>query len=724
MTSHQLLAEWSQWFWPVFADHLWQATLFAFVVWMVAKSLDQAPARFRHFLWLVALTKFLVPSALLVWLIGQAGVDLSLPFEAIQSASSTAASGIATAYTEVRIIFQIAQPASPVGQAMVTNAAAANHHPEFYCALTIVWLLGALAASAQWLIRRWRFARSLRGERVITSGREFDALRRAQSRLPAPREISLIASSQVCEPGVWRVRHPVIVLPEGVADRLSDSEIEAVMMHELVHALHRDNLIGTLQMIVCSLLWFHPLAWLIDRRLLAEREMWCDETVVRLGGEPKLYATSLWKVAQFGLGWPVAGVSRASGSNLKRRIERMLTSNNQLEMTIARRAAAYASFFVLAFLSVAVGLLGDSAFAQRNKIQATDKKELAEGVKGGVEGAVPGGVRGGVPGGVGSGVPGGVGGGVPGGVEGVAQLGNPTAAATQEPGSQTRDTQARRQSRLDRALYKAAESGDIAEINELLNAGANVNCALDGDGSPLIGAAREGRLAAVRLLLDRGADPNLAVSGDGNPLIMAAREGHADVVLLLLDRGASIDQMVPGDENALIQASGEGHLNVVKLLVSRGADVNARAWAERALEPPSGEWRTPLSMARKGRHEAVVAFLLAAGAWKDSASEQDQRAANPILPMSSSSRPTILYREKAEYSQEARDNGIEGTVQLSVVFGADGQIRDLKIVRGLPHGLTEKAIEAANKIRFEPAMKDGQPVNVRGMLEYSFNLGK
>ena len=87
-------------------------------------------------------------------------------------------------------------------------------------------------------------------------------------------------------------------------------------------------------------------------------------------------------------------------------------------------------------------------------------------------------------------------------------------------------------------------------------------------------------------------------------------------------------------------------------------------------------------------------------------------------------RPTILYREKAEYTQEARDNGVEGTVQLSMVFGADGQIRDLKIVRGLPHGLTEKAIEAANKIRFEPATKDGQPVNVRGMVEYSFKLGK
>jgi ankyrin repeat protein len=173
---------------------------------------------------------------------------------------------------------------------------------------------------------------------------------------------------------------------------------------------------------------------------------------------------------------------------------------------------------------------------------------------------------------------------------------------------------ARRPAPLDRALYEAAEEGDLDAINALLNAGANVNCTIPGDGSPLIGAARKGRLEAVRLLLDRGANPNLSVRGDGNPLIMAARDGHVNVVALLLDRGALIDEIVPEDENALIQASERGRLEVVKVLVTRRANVNARAWAEPASERLNGEWRTPLSMARKGGHDAVVAFLLASGA--------------------------------------------------------------------------------------------------------------
>jgi beta-lactamase regulating signal transducer with metallopeptidase domain len=165
----------------------------------------------------------------------------------------------------------------------------------------------------------------------------------------------------------------------------------------------------------------------------------------------------------------------------------------------------------------------------------------------------------------------------------------------------------------DSALLEAAEKGDIPAVTSLLNSGAQINAAISGDGSPLIAAARAGQLPAVRLLLDRGADPNMAVRGDGCPLIAGAERGHAEIVLLLLDRGAWIDQMVPGDENALIQASRSGHLNVVKLLVARGANPNARAWAEGGLNRP-GEWRTPLSMALREKHDDVAAFLRSSGA--------------------------------------------------------------------------------------------------------------
>jgi TonB family protein len=93
-----------------------------------------------------------------------------------------------------------------------------------------------------------------------------------------------------------------------------------------------------------------------------------------------------------------------------------------------------------------------------------------------------------------------------------------------------------------------------------------------------------------------------------------------------------------------------------------------------------------------------------------------------IEPMTSTLCPTITYREKPKYTETAMNNGVEGTVVLLVVFQMNGSITDIKVIRGLPDGLTEKAIEAAKKIRFTPAMKDGAPVSVRGALEFTFNL--
>ena len=171
---------------------------------------------------------------------------------------------------------------------------------------------------------------------------------------------------------------------------------------------------------------------------------------------------------------------------------------------------------------------------------------------------------------------------------------------------------------VDRALLEAAEDGDLEGIRQLLVAGANINVAVPGDGSALIAAAGAGQLEVVRLLLDRGADPHLAVEGDGNALIAAAQAGHLAVAKLLVQRGANVNQAVEGDETPLIQAAAEGQLEMVKFLAAQGADANAHIWVEHAGQDdgqgPRGEWRSPLNMARKGGHTAVVQYLQSLGA--------------------------------------------------------------------------------------------------------------
>lgn len=87
-----------------------------------------------------------------------------------------------------------------------------------------------------------------------------------------------------------------------------------------------------------------------------------------------------------------------------------------------------------------------------------------------------------------------------------------------------------------------------------------------------------------------------------------------------------------------------------------------------------------------------------------------------------SQRPRVLAKPEAGYTEEARKSAITGTVVLRAIFSDSGEVTGIRAVKSLPDGLTEKAIAAARKIRFVPAVKDGHPVSVYMQLEYVFNL--
>jgi protein TonB len=85
-------------------------------------------------------------------------------------------------------------------------------------------------------------------------------------------------------------------------------------------------------------------------------------------------------------------------------------------------------------------------------------------------------------------------------------------------------------------------------------------------------------------------------------------------------------------------------------------------------------------------------------------------------------RARLLFKPEPQYTEEARRNQTTGTVVLRVVFASTGEVVQIRAVRTLPFGLTERAIAAARQIRFEPALKGGHPVSVFMQLEYNFNL--
>ena len=97
----------------------------------------------------------------------------------------------------------------------------------------------------------------------------------------------------------------------------------------------------------------------------------------------------------------------------------------------------------------------------------------------------------------------------------------------------------------------------------------------------------------------------------------------------------------------------------------------------------------------------------------------DEKKTDPIKY----SRPLIVLRKvQASYTDSARQTGVQGSVTLRVVFQADAQIGEIKVLKKLSGGLTDNAVAAARKIKFLPAEIDGKPVDSTKNIVYSFTI--
>ncbi len=101
----------------------------------------------------------------------------------------------------------------------------------------------------------------------------------------------------------------------------------------------------------------------------------------------------------------------------------------------------------------------------------------------------------------------------------------------------------------------------------------------------------------------------------------------------------------------------------------------------------------------------------------------------PSQPKSKAAEPVaktipaeITFKPRPAYTEEGRRLKVEGEVLIEVVFTATGQVRVQRVVQGLGHGLDESAIQAAQKIQFKPALKNGQPSDFQAVLHIVFQL--
>ncbi len=314
-------------------NHLWQSTWFAAIAGLATFGFRKNRAQVRYWLWFSASLKFFLPLTLLI--------SLGSRLQWTPAANDAAPPAVSIA------IEQVAEPFADTVSFAPPAPGARDWTP---IAIFALWALG-FAAIASIRFRGWLRIR---------------AAVRASVPLDIPATVGVRASPGLLEPGVVGWVKPVLLVPKGIAERLTPRQLEAVLAHELCHVRRRDNLTSAIHMIVEAVFWFHPLVWWIGARLVEERERACDEGVLSLGNEPQVYAEAILNVCKLYVESPLACVPGVTGSDLKKRIEAIMANRITFRLNFAKKV----SLAVAGMAAIAVPIVVGTMNAPRLRAQS------------------------------------------------------------------------------------------------------------------------------------------------------------------------------------------------------------------------------------------------------------------------------------------------------------------------------------------------------------------
>ncbi|MGB2591192.1 MAG: M56 family metallopeptidase [Candidatus Acidiferrum sp.] len=326
---------------------------------MLTLLLRKNHARARYSLWLIASAKFLIPFSLLVFI----GSHLNW-----SKAAAIPQSSFAFAIQEISQPFALLDPVhnTPVASTWLTTAGSL-----LPVVLLLVWLCGCASLTFYWCLRWRRMIATTSNPSPANSGRELEALRRLEPSAGTSGHTNLILSASALEPGIVGIFRPILLLPAGISDRLTDAQLDAVITHELYHVRRGDNLAATIHMLVEAIFWFHPLVWWIGARLVDERERACDEAVLSLGSDPQVYAEGILKVCEFYLESPFFCAAGVTGSNLKKRIEAIMTHRTARNLEFGKKLLLAAMGVLAVAAPVVFGLLQPAPSRAESRTQST-----------------------------------------------------------------------------------------------------------------------------------------------------------------------------------------------------------------------------------------------------------------------------------------------------------------------------------------------------------------
>ena len=741
---------------------LWQGAVFAILLAVLFIALRSYTAQSRYVVATGLLTAFFVTVGATFWLQWQEAsnrVELaarqseSVPTELGFGFDETSTTAMKTGMDGAIAQSKHAEVATADQSHWLT--ALSEYYERHLPLLVTFWLLGVLFLQLRFLGQVAYVQRLKHYGTQLFPTSWSDKIEELESKLRIQKTVRYLTSLRIESPMVIGWLKPVVLMPRQLLQSLSETEIYAVLAHELAHIRREDFVVNLMQTLLCNVFFFHPGVWWMSNRVDDEREHCCDDLAVAATGQAASYAKTLINVSELQLARQSnAPLAVAFSGTRKQRERGGFAGRIRRLFMVSNGAGTFREGFATAcilFAALIIGIAATGHTVQAKETQETSNIEKENDRKTGTQESD---------------------------IVAVTEIESISEGDTLkkvnrfgiegERISNRRETpelsvgQTKESDILVVTEIKSISEGDSqSKVNrfgiegerisnrrelpeppagqiETQNGGYPISYRTEPIAAPeppaepmgqaearidaLVMACAEGDFDFVKTLVKSGIDINGIGSEGFTPLMTAASENEHEIVNYLIKKGADVNQVSEG-WTALIEAADEGSLESMKHLLKAGANVNYYI---------SNGSPTAISMAASEGHLDCLKLLLENGADINGigksipplhiAAEEDKR---DIVDYLISRKVDINKKDAAGRTalMYAASEGQEYMVEILLEGGADKSIVDSYGATARDYAIEEDEYDARDYLDTEKrpdihqATLDGKMEKVQRMVE-------
>ena len=328
----------------------WQGGVFIAVIFLITRIFRRLSPTIKHLLWMLVIVKFLVMPFVVIP-ISLPGLPITVREPIVETSDLRPQTGVIPESSPTLLTEQL--PATTE----VSRARVVGQWPSI---LFSVWIFGVLVLLMGIIYRSLKLKRDIAAAKVLEDPTVLQIVGEGAKQLRIKPPL-LKVSGRSRSPLACGILRPTLIFPEHIIEKLSQSELRAIINHELAHIKRLDILTNWFQITTQVFYFFNPLVWYVNRRIRLEREQACDDWVLEITKEDrKRYVDALVKVVELcskqrGFALGIVGVSEPF-TLMARRLKMVMDTGRKIRTRLSVR---------MIIGLILVGLIGIPGYAKR-----------------------------------------------------------------------------------------------------------------------------------------------------------------------------------------------------------------------------------------------------------------------------------------------------------------------------------------------------------------------